>query len=679
MVQKTKTGITVLSVMLVSLVLVPGVSAVNTKAIQEKQFGELGALFTDPSSMGGALGTILGGIGGPEIFADVMELILGQVQNFNDQELIDNCFVFNATAGNITTAPVHRTGGDSWQVYAPYVDPFGNSYTVNTARTWDVDIEFNQEAYFVFILWDDDGSFIQLIRKVLNVVNAALDWAAENTGDLPEDLINEAIETFTWALIHINDIITGDEQFIFQPSYYWTYNIDGDVDDVHTWTNVSTGLPVADPSTIVGISTAAASNPSLAYLMQPTASHSGEMHDSGFLFHLFQFWMQEFQIEIDMEKLGAMISGGSEPGQDALSNLLEGVNIRFTFSQHHLLGGMLYNDTDADDLPSVVYEELDIQYNDSRGVLTNVSIPTSTEVLYKIDLSEAGGGWTVKDPIVNDPLNPVNFSWGVTFNDPTLKFTPIGMDDYEAYMSGAGIELDMDTLSFGFTFEPSFETLAVPDENGDPVKQVKFGKGTIKLDQGFGDLNETLPAELQDLGLAVLYFSHIFKFNLGYSNQDDAGATDTSYYYRSETGTLDFLSADDKDYFGAIDIAGPKYEIYSGPNAGVHDAVTDIVPFAIFNYTFEAERNIENDNFSISQGEAAFRHQSLYVDLTSAWAFYVVAYPNWDGNALLHDPTFSTFMTLDADVPWTIILLIAVAGAIIAASVVLYFKKQGRF
>ncbi|MHA1684607.1 MAG: hypothetical protein ACTSUE_26955 [Promethearchaeota archaeon] len=674
----TKSGITVFAIILVSMAIVPGVSAVNEKAIKEKQFGDLfGSMGGDPLAMSSFLGSALGGLGGPAIFADIMNLIFSQIQNFNEQELLPNCFVFNASVGNITTDPVPRSGVQDYDVYAPYIDPSGNAYRVHTTRSYDVDVSFNQEAYFVFILWDDDGSFIRLIRKILNVVNAAIEWAEENSGEFPQEIVNAAIEAGTWALIHINDIITGDEQFMFQPSYYWSYDINGDVDDVHTWINATDESIVADPSTIPGLTAAAASNPELNYMMQPTAGVTGgNMHDSGFLFHMFQFWMQKFQIEIDMEKLGQMISESNFTGAE---NILEGVDVQFTFSQHHLLGGLLYNDTlVADDLPTVEYQTLDLQYTDSRGVPTNVSVPTSNEVIYKIDLSDASGGWVIKDPTLNPSGN--SLSWGVNFTNPSLKFKPIGMDDYEAFISGAAIEETMDHLYFGFTFEPSFETLPIPDENGNPTKRVRFGKGTIKLDQGFGDIAGGLPAQLQDLGLAVIYFSHIFKFDFRYMNIPDEFASDTTHNYHNDSGTLDFLGAGDKDYFGSIDIAGPQYEIMSGPEAGPYDAVTDIVPIAIFNYTFEAERNIENDEFSVDQGgEAAFRRQSLYMDITSAWAFYVVAYPNWDGNELWHDPTFSTFMTLDATVPWAIILLIAVGGAIVAASIVLYFKKQGRF
>jgi cell division GTPase FtsZ len=45
-----------------------------------------------------------------------------------------------------------------------------------------------------------------------------------------------------------------------------------------------------------------------------------------------------------MSKLGALIGWGEGGGNvtgDMLGNLLEGIDIKFSFTQHHLLGGML--------------------------------------------------------------------------------------------------------------------------------------------------------------------------------------------------------------------------------------------------------------------------------------------------------------------------------------------------
>jgi hypothetical protein len=269
--------------------------------------------------------------------------------------------------------------------------------------------------------------------------------------------------------------------------------------------------------------------------------------------------------------------------------------------------------------------------------------------------------------------------WSVQFNNASMKAIPVGMDDYTAELSNLSIPLTIDRMRFGFSFTPSWEDVNVPDSNGQIVKTVRLGKGTVKLDQEFGEVNGgSLPGALSGLDLAVLYFSHIFKFDLSYRNEANPDVYEETEAYQRATGTIDFIDSSSQDYFGQIDIAGPGYTTAT-TGATVHPAQTSIIPFAMFEFSYEAERNIANDDFSINSGESAFRTQSLYIDISSAWAFYCVSYPMWDGSELIHDPTFSIFMSLEEVTPWAIILLIVTIGALLGCALLIYLKKQGRF
>jgi len=667
----------VFSVILLSAVVVPGIYMNQAKAaIEDKQIGgfdQLFGMFDDPRNIGGALGSMMGGVGGNSILGDVMQLMFSQVMNFNDREILpgQNVFVFNATANSSTSQNITRGSYYDYWTSVPFQDLNGNSYYVHVHRDYDVEISFRQEAQVVLILWDNDGSLIAAIRRLLAVVQEAITYTEENPGSqgLPEELISKAVEAGTWILIHINDIITGDEQIIFQPSYYWSTTYYGNLTDTRDWFYANNGSSV-NPATIPGLPTSGYVND----LAAPSVSITNKaVHDTGFMFHLFQLWLQRFQIHINMSKLSAMLpapygTGNGTIDPNALSNLLEGLDIKFAVTQHHLLSGMLYNDTNADGTPTVNYVDTGYHYTDSDGIVKNVTIPTTDEVLYKIDIDNPGiAGWTPTPPTVNGS----GLYWSVQFNNPTLRLTPVGADFMEAMNAAV---YPCDRLKFGFTFTPSFETVAIPDENGNPTSTVvRFGKGTIKLDQEFGAFTG-LPPVIAALDLAVVYFSHVFTFDLSYTNLADASANVTHEYHNA-TGTLDFLNAADADYFANIDIAGPQYS-----SGGIlYDSHTAIVPFAFFDFTFNAERTLANDNYSTSQGEPAFRTQTLYVGITSAWAFYCVSYPEWNGAELVHDPTFSIFMTLPSETPWGVILLVVVIGALVAGSIVLYFKKQGRF
>jgi len=685
MTKKTTKSVMLFSALALSAILVPGLYIIDAQAIQTRQaetgLGQIFGMFQNPESMGSAMGQMIGGVGGPAMLQDILMLIFGQVRNFNDREFLPNVFVLNATASSSTEGVQHIEYEDAYTQWVPYGDTSDNYYYVTVNRSVNVNVTFRQEASLVLILWDDDGSLIRAIKKLLAVVNEAIDWVEENPGaepsSIPDSLIQQAASTATWFVMHINDIITGDEQIIFQPTYYWTYDYTGDIVDTRTWVNASSWPREEVNSTMVSFSPEALEDDTMQYLLQPSVSKINEtVSDSGFLFHIFQLWIQQFQIHINMTKLAGLLGfadGGGNVTGDMVSGLLEGIDIKFMFTQHHLLGGVLFNDTDSNGVPSVDWTTTDYTYEDSDGIEKNVTQMSTNEVLFKMDLASAGPSpWTVKPPTPDLAENSLD--WGVRFNDPTLRITPVGMDDYDAALSNSIVERGMEYMDFGFSFTPSFENVPVPNPDGSVNRTVSFGKGVVKLNQAFGNLTSPLPAGMDGLDLAVVYFSHIFKFDFAFLNTPDAAA-DSENYYHETTGTIDFLDSSDADYFGAIDIAGPDYET----RGTTYPAQTAIIPFAMFEYTYNAERNVANDEFSTAQGEAAFRRQSVYFGLSSAWAFYCVSYPEWDGNELVHDPTFSIFMTLENETPWGIILLIVAIGGIVAAAMMLYFKRQGRF
>lgn len=666
------------SVLALSAVIVPGVMITNARAVQTQQVEDMFGMLGNPMAISGAVGSLLGGIGGPAILGDIFQMMFTQVQNFENQSMIDgeNVFVFSANSSSTTNITNYQRI-ESYTTYAPFVDTNGKHYKVEVDRNYDVDITITQEALVVLIIWDHDGSLVNnviipMVRLVNRFIALMDEGGISGPEDIPEDLIKDAAKLATWIVMHINDIITGDEQFLFQPSYTYSYQLTGDISDTRVWKYAQNNTVVADPLTdIPGLAAAAAEDEYLAYLTSPPVSITGEsIGYTGFLFHLFQFWMQKLQIKLDMAKLGEAISGGgSGSGDNPFQNVLEGVELEFSIIQHHLLGAILFNNSGSG-VPSVVYEDTGATYLDSRNETQSVVVPVATDAKYIIDISDPGAGWAVELPHSNGTA----VSWGVTFQNPKVQFRPVGMSQYDFATNPLNPQYDMDYMSFGFTFQPSFTNVIVPDAQGNPVKQVNFGKGVVKLDQSFGAITG-LPPELSDLSLAVIYFSHVLHFRLDFSNVDTPFGQDVDHYYRSATGTLDFLNADDQSYFGAVDIAGPNYEM----DGTTYPARTSIVPFALFNFVFQGDQTVANDNFSISTGEAEFRQQTLFVELTSAWAFYVVAYPNWHGTELIHDPTFSIFMQIDANIPWGVILLIAAIGAIVAASVVLYMKRMGRF
>ncbi|MHA1372597.1 MAG: hypothetical protein ACTSRA_23115, partial [Promethearchaeota archaeon] len=594
------------------------------------------------------MGGLLGSLAAPDVFQVVFTTIFEQVTNFNDREFIPGVYVLNASSTSNTTSDY--TDIDYYNAWVPITNPNSGEdvyYVVEGNRDINATVTVTQGLTVVIILWDDDHSLITIINKLLEIYNMLdemnITEGQEPTEEQQQQISEKVSEVATYILIHINDIITGDEQLIFQPSYYYNYEINGTINDTRTWYNASGNMEVVDPATIPGISDAIQQEDYIGYLAKENSTWDsnvdGPLSDTIFFFHLFQLWMQRFHVEIDMAKLAAAITAeqqGENVSEDAFQNVIEGCEINFTLTQHHLTGGLLFNDTNGDGVPTVEYEDTGYNYTDSRNESLSVMVPVSNEVKYVMDLADSGtSDWTVMMPTVIGN----SIKWQVTFNNPTVQFKPPGLDEYQAALADKSYEYPMDYMSFGFTFEPSWTEVAVPDAEGNTVRTVNFGKGTIKLDQSFGNISG-LPQNLSDLSLGIVYFSHVFTFGLDFENVDVpmeevADTSNVGNYYRNETGTIDFLdqSAGDVKYFAHVDIAGPNYET----GGGTYPAHTTIIPWLMFNYTFSAAGTVENDAFSQSQGEGEYRQQSLFVDMTSAWAFYCVAYPEWTGAELIHD------------------------------------------
>ncbi|HME52391.1 MAG TPA: hypothetical protein VKM55_09255 [Candidatus Lokiarchaeia archaeon] len=675
-----RTNTLIFSMFLILAIAVPAGFTSQAKAISptQAQLTQFGQLFSNPNNVPGAIGSILGNMGGfqDNILGSIFSMIFGQVLNFSDHEILpgQNVYVFNANATGNSTGLPQQSYSQSYTTYAPYPDLKGHYYWVTESEQYNVSVTFKQAAQIVIVLWDADGSLVAAILKVLDLAKAAIAWQKSNPTNStpPKALVQQAADTVTWLLVHINDIITGDEQIIFQPSYYWSYKITGNYDRTSTWYNASTGQTV-NPANIKFANTTYDDN--LATLLKPNVHIVGKtIYDSGFLFHIFQLWLRKFQVNINMAKLTSLIALGqqnsSAVSNNMLANVLEGVDVEFTFTQHHLLGGALFNDTDHNGVPTVNYLTTPYTYNDSQGV-KNVTVPTTNEFRYMLDLANPG---TV---VVNTPQsNGTAVSWSISFLYPKLEAIPIGMNAYDAIYNNLNVTVPCDSLKFGFTFQPTTDvSVQPPAVNGKSFSEVKVNKGTIKLDQEFGNFNNgTLPAQLQGLSLCVVYFSNIFNFDLKYTNlQDPSKSAASNISVSQDSKVLNFLNASTGAYFGSIDIAGPNYT--TGGNS--YPASTEIVPFAFFSYTFDAQQSVQNDAFSTGQGESAFRTQSLYVGISDACAFYLVSYPHWDGHALVHDPTFSIFMTVQTQVPWGVVLLVVVIGAIALCSIALFIKNKG--
>jgi len=194
------------------------------------------------------LGGIFGGMGqaGNLLGAVFSMLLMQTLENFSGAEILDN--VYALSASTIETYNGTKTFWDhSFEIYPlPYeynqsyleANNHGYSYcVVNTSGYIDYEIEYG--AAVTLIIWDNDGSLITAIEKLISFFKTLRPFIDEPevAGDIPTELISEGIELVTWFLIHINDIFTGEELFALNPITWQkiTLNAGADFSVEKTW------------------------------------------------------------------------------------------------------------------------------------------------------------------------------------------------------------------------------------------------------------------------------------------------------------------------------------------------------------------------------------------------------------------------------------------------------------
>ncbi|MFX0008220.1 MAG: hypothetical protein ACFFAV_16035, partial [Candidatus Hermodarchaeota archaeon] len=182
--------------------------------------GGFGALFSDHLGYGG------------QILGSIFEALFLNDFNLSKFEMLGNTFVISVNR------TYHERGTYNFDVESNTRDiyPFPQGYlnlTSNEALTGlnqtemghaycvvDKHGEFNYNievgVAVTLIIWDNDRSFITAVNKLLTFFRRLISLQSEGLS-INQDLIREGISKLTWFLIHINDIITGDELFIMNP------------------------------------------------------------------------------------------------------------------------------------------------------------------------------------------------------------------------------------------------------------------------------------------------------------------------------------------------------------------------------------------------------------------------------------------------------------------------------
>jgi len=664
---------------------------------------------TDPSQVvtgfAGGFGNIFRGLGyGGNILGTVFEMLLMQtLTNFSAKETLPGVYMISAVEERSYNASRNFGTGvpEYYMVPYDYYEGWGNYSDKGYAycevtKSGSYEYNLTTGAGVTLIIWDNDGSFINAVKKLLNFFDKLNPYMMENNQEgIPEELIKEGVELITWFLIHINDIFTGEELFVLNPISWQKLEVKTSDDFSLTKTWKVTGdnwhiddddvrikdIPYEDEDRPGGEAvlddwnaTAIAKKDSyMEWLLTETDDVAlVETIFTSFTFDLLQFWVKNFEIHIDVGEILNLVGGGGNGEPINPAAIFEGLDIEFYFFTHHLTGAFLYNDTNADGTLSAGYRQVLNETGDPLIVDgTPVEVPDSSELTHRLIL-----GTVDKFNFLKPKKDGNKISWGIELDKPTLTPVPVGVD-LDSYL-GASPE-NLSYIHFGFTFEPKTIELATEDGGTVPVLH-----GAVKLDQFFAPWNSPTDPEainsIEGLDLAIIYVSTVLHFHLtvdtlGADPEDELDPADD---YSNVTHSLkigNYLGKNIAGKLDFVDIAGPDYYYGAEGTTTSAPASTNILPLALF----EAEAR-KHKTFEGTPGETETFAADISLNVSFNVLIYAVCFPMFeDGSGIWHDPTFSVFMVFEAKGFWALILLIAGVGFVGVATILIKRRKDNRF
>ncbi|MBD3256237.1 MAG: hypothetical protein GF383_14155 [Candidatus Lokiarchaeota archaeon] len=677
--------------------------------------------FDEDEGQAGAFQDFRGGFGGVfsenmgyggDLIGSLFEMLLLDGLDLEDHETLESVYVLSASkeeeySGNYDfekeedTVDIHylpqrdEENNTNWQRIPDGKNDYNVTDTINEYAYCKVEKEggfhYNLTigAALTLIIWDYDKSFIEAAQKVL-------DWAgkfreAEDDDEVTQELITEGIQVLSWILIHINDIFTGDELFVFNPIVWQKLRIDpwnaseGDPEDfglTKTWYDFGPDGKAFNADDV----DLTATNPGLLWYWNQTAKRLkdstmewlltetsekdvAETIWTQFSFDLAQLWMKKFYIEIDFSEL-------DEDGFEDMEKAFGGCEIEFYLFTHHLAGAFLYDDADLSEDITVEYE---VVKNETTGdpIMINgtvVEVPTSDEITHQLILGTVDN-FDFSEPKIDDDGDSI--SWGLTLEEPTISAVPVGVD-LNSYLGAPKEELD--DIYFGLEFITEIEE---PNDEGEieASGEVKLDTNWAPWNDGNGPNNQKVVDD--ELDMAIIYASSMLHFELEMDKDDDPDDPETKGVEKDQhTLKIGNYLDDDDDNLDFVDIAGPGYYIGNSTTDRVLDqATTSTIDVALWEGTHE-EKKYAKDEDGEYEEENADEEFSGDVNARAEWSLYLyaVCYPefNGTGRGIWHDPTFSVYMVFTPESAgfWALILLIAGIGLAGVATILIKRRKD---
>ncbi|MBD3215939.1 MAG: hypothetical protein GF311_25230 [Candidatus Lokiarchaeota archaeon] len=608
---------------------------------------------TNPSDLinnFGGFGNIFSNYLGPSgaLLGQIFLMLFNQTLDIEQQKVSQGLYVMNATITKPNLPNVTYDFDEYGQrpFYLPqnYSDTENGYYYCETDYSGNIEIEVEVGGSITLIIWDQDESFINALKRLISAIKSFMTAPDEQT------IIQEAISAITWFLIHINDIFNGNELFVMNPMTYQklTTHAKTELQFNKDWKfyNETSGTTETVNSTTKSTWLSEAEDRNDGYirwlLTNKTIAANEEITWTQFSFDIFQFWMRNFQININVADL---LTGGAN-----IVSAFSGCDIEFYLFTHSLAGTYLFEDTDGN-------ERVTANYTEYGSGSNTIELPELNELAYMLHLKD--GDYDFREPeIVNG-----NVEWGLNITNPEVGPVPIGTDT-ETYFNETG-STSLNNIYFGLQFIPSVSG--------------SVAQGRIKLVHHIAPLQDSLNS---DLDLAVMYISSILHFHLTITNVEESAEDplpllqQDDYRESEESIKIGNYLGVGEEQLEFVDIAGQDY-VYGDNDSSTttDDALSSYIPIALYTLEASAHKSYEGGTDEYQPYAA---NASLILEYNMLG--YAVSYPKFDGgiNGIFHDPTFNVFMVFEPTAFWALILLIGGISILGIATILIKRKKDGK-
>ncbi|MBD3185701.1 hypothetical protein GF325_02640 [Candidatus Bathyarchaeota archaeon] len=452
-----------------------------------------------------------------------------------------------------------------------------------------------------------------------------------------DDSINNFIQSRASGSRFRGDVFTGDEVFYVVHFNTIAIDLEGDVESTVEWQYDGGSQPAAFLSALKSIT----KHPPISQLLSAA---------SGIPLNLFRTMIFSNISIVDGTRsyrdASFTMSNLKVNAFDIKPSLFQGIvfeNVDLWYGEHRMMGLSAYEDMNGNGIQ-------DLSIEGSAPFL----YPVSEEARYKFRIKEVEEIQYHAPQLTGNELN-----FGINFTGIQGSFVPYDISEEVLILNGSvdgALPENVSNIGFNFKF-------GVNASNNE---------GKMKVDYDFGQFTNsgiTDPAlENYSLNMVTMFDA----FRLRHSNQvisntrlSMANSTliDPDSNQTRHAGRVRFASgASLSSRIFEIDLDSIPYQV-AGED---HDANGQLIPVRMADVAYGQATPM--GNFTGIRG----------TQVQSVRLIYSVSFPTWGGEAIIHDPVFSTFISSDGSNELLYAILIAVVAGAAAIVVLGYIRGKSR-